>query len=290
MQDDQEKVKSMAMDLPSEDRRESAVANAGPADAPAPEPGAPLGTKAPRPRARPGGSGDGPQAPDARGVLPRFSAMQSVKDLDRSRVGYRVAKRAFDIAFSACVIAVGLVPGLLLAAAIRLDSPGNPFYGQARVGRTHRDGSQSTFTMWKFRSMRKGADRGLSELLDRSDVAGPMFKMREDPRVTRVGRFLRRHSIDEFPQFVNVLMGQMSVVGPRPPLPREVALYDERALQRLAVKPGLTGYWQVGGRSDLDFDEMVELDLAYIRDRSVWTDLRVIARTVRVVFTGEGAV
>lgn len=113
------------MDLPSEDRRESAVANAGPADAPAPEPGAPLGTKAPRPRARPGGSGDGPQAPDARGVLPRFSAMQSVKDLDRSRVGYRVAKRAFDIAFSACVIAVGLVPGLLLAAAIRLDSPGN---------------------------------------------------------------------------------------------------------------------------------------------------------------------
>ena len=248
-----------------------------------------LGTKAPRPDPSRAPTAAGSQIPDERGVLPRFSAMQSIKDAERGRLGYRVAKRAFDIAFSACVLAAGLVPGLVLAAVICLDSPGGPLYGQERVGRTHRDGSLSTFRMWKFRSMRRGADRELEGLLGRNEAQGALFKMRDDPRVTRVGRFLRRHSIDEFPQFVNVLMGHMSVVGPRPPLPREVELYDERALGRLAVKPGLTCYWQVGGRSDLGFDEMVGLDLAYIRERSAWVDLKVIARTVKVVFTGEGA-
>ena len=116
-----------------------------------------------------------------------------------------------------------------------------------------------------------------------------MFKMRDDPRVTRIGRFIRKHSIDEFPQFLNVLLGDMSVVGPRPPLPEEVAEYDEWAMQRLAVKPGLTGPWQVGGRSDVDFDDMVRLDLGYIARRGVMTDLKLILQTVAVVFTGKGA-
>ena len=154
---------------------------------------------------------------DECGVLPRFVGMQSVKDWDRSRLGYRFVKRAFDICFSGCVLAVIAVPSLVLAAAIRAESEGNPFYGQVRVGHTHRDGSLSTFRMWKFRSMYKDADERLKDLLDQNEVAGAMFKMKNDPRVTRIGRFIRKHSIDEFPQFLNVFLGDMSVVGPRPP-------------------------------------------------------------------------
>ena len=206
------------------------------------------------------------------------------------RLGYRACKRVFDIVFSLCVIVVGLVPGLLLALAIRLESPGNPFYGQIRVGRVHKDGSLSTFRIWKFRSMYRGADKRLAELLSGSDVSGAMFKMKDDPRVTRIGRFIRKHSIDEFPQFLNVLMGHMSVVGPRPPLPREVELYSERDKRRLSVKPGITGLWQVSGRSDLDFDDMVNLDLEYIEKRGCLYDLGLIARTVGEVFSGKGAV
>ena len=219
----------------------------------------------------------------------RLLLLRKVRDWDGSRLGYRVVKRAFDIVFSACVIAVALVPSALLCLAIRLETPGCPIYGQKRVGRIGPDGRPREFTMWKFRSMVKGADGMLDQLLEKNEVEGPMFKMAEDPRVTRIGRFIRRHSIDEFPQFVNVLLGQMSVVGPRPPLPREVEQYDAWAMQRLAVKPGLTGPWQVGGRSDVDFDDMVRLDLGYIARRGVRTDLVLIAQTVAVLFTGKGA-
>ncbi|MCF6412933.1 sugar transferase [Collinsella tanakaei] len=215
--------------------------------------------------------------------------MRSAEARDRSRLGYRVVKRLFDIVFSLAVILVALVPSVLLCVAIRLESPGCPLYGQKRVGRIGPDGRPREFTMWKFRSMVKDADKQLDQLLDRNEVEGPMFKMADDPRVTRIGRFIRRHSIDEFPQFANVLLGQMSVVGPRPPLPREVEQYDEWAMQRLAVKPGLTGPWQVGGRSNLDFDDMVRLDLGYIARRGVKTDLILILQTVAVVFTGGGA-
>lgn len=204
-------------------------------------------------------------------------------------MGYRFVKRVFDIVFSLAVILVALVPSALLCLAIRLETPGCPLYGQKRVGRIGPDGKPREFTMWKFRSMVKGADAMKADLLEKNEVSGPMFKMADDPRVTRVGRFIRRHSIDEFPQFVNVLLGQMSVVGPRPPLPNEVAEYDAWAMQRLAVKPGLTGPWQVGGRSDVGFDDMVRLDLGYIARRSVKTDLVIIAQTVAVVFTGKGA-
>lgn len=146
---------------------------------------------------------------DECGVLPRFVGMQSVKDWDRSRLGYRFVKRAFDICFSGCVLAVIAVPSLVLAAAIRAESEGNPFYGQVRVGHTHRDGSLSTFRMWKFRSMYKDAGKRLKDLLDQNEVAGAMFKMKNDPRVTRIGRFIRKHSIDEFPQFLNVFLGDI---------------------------------------------------------------------------------
>ena len=205
--------------------------------------------------------------------------------LRSGRIGYRVAKRAFDVVFSACVLVCLSWLFLIIAVAIKLDDPVGPvLFSQVRVGRDGRE-----FRMWKFRSMVKDADRKLEELLDRNEVEGPMFKMADDPRVTRIGRFIRRHSIDEFPQFINVLLGQMSVVGPRPPLPREVEQYDEWAMQRLAVKPGLTGPWQVGGRSDVDFDDMVRLDLGYIARRSVKTDMVIILQTVAVVFTGKGA-
>lgn len=216
-------------------------------------------------------------------------AMQSIMDWDRSRLVYRAVKRTFDIAFSGVALVLIAIPSLVLAAAIRLESEGNPFYSQIRVGQTHRDGSLSTFRMWKFRSMYRDADERLAELKEQNEIAGAMFKMRDDPRVTRIGRFIRKHSIDEFPQFLNVFLGQMSVVGPRPPLPNEVALYTEYDLQRLAVKPGITGWWQVTDRNDTDFDGMVRRDLEYIAKRGVATDLKIVALTVVEMITGGGA-
>lgn len=223
------------------------------------------------------------------GKYDRYQAMQDLRDANQGKWLYRAGRRIFDIAFSGVVIAVGLIPGALICAAICLESPGCPIYAQKRISRMHRDGKIHEFTMYKFRSMYKDADKRLEELQCYNEVDGAMFKVKDDPRVTKVGKFLRKHSIDEFPQFLNVFLGQMTIVGPRPPLPNEVAEYDAWAMQRLAVKPGLTGYWQVGGRSDLDFNEMVELDLKYIRERSLLVNLRTILQTIKVVFTGEGA-
>ena len=205
------------------------------------------------------------------------------------RWGYRFVKRAFDIAFSLAAIAVLVVPSIILCVAIRLESPGNPLYSQKRVGRIGRDGQVRTFDMYKFRSMSADADERLAELADLNEADGPLFKIKDDPRVTRIGRFIRKHSVDELPQFLNCLMGQLSCVGPRPPLPSEVAQYDERAMRRLSVKPGLTGYWQVSGRSDTTFDDMVAMDLAYIEERSFLVDIKVIAKTVAAMFNGKGA-
>lgn len=206
-----------------------------------------------------------------------------------NRRGYRVAKRLFDIAFSAAVVAVGLIPGAALCLAIRLESPGNPIYVQRRVARITRRGEVRTFPMLKFRSMYEDADERLEELRAKNEADGPLFKIKDDPRVTRIGRFIRKHSIDEFPQFLNVLAGDLSVVGPRPALPREVKQYDGRAMRRLSVKPGLTCYWQTRGRSATTFQEMVDLDLQYIEDRGPITDLKLIFDTIKVVFSGDGA-
>ena len=229
------------------------------------------------------------QAMNGGDVSMRYKAMQTLKDWDNSRLAYRTVKRVFEIVFSGCVLVVIAIPSLVLAAAIRLESEGNPFYSQIRVGQTHRDGTLSTFRMWKFRSMYKDADERLAELKERNEIAGAMFKMKEDPRVTKIGKFIRKHSIDEFPQFVNVFLGQMSVVGPRPPLPNEVAEYTEYDLQRLAVKPGITGWWQVTDRNSTGFDGMVQRDLEYIAKRGPVTDLKIIVLTVIEVITGKGA-
>ncbi len=229
------------------------------------------------------------QAMDRRESAGRYKAMQSIVELDRSRLAYRAVKRAFDIVFSGVVLVVIAIPSLVLAALIRLESEGSPFYSQIRVGQTRPDGSLTTFRMWKFRSMYKDADERLAELRERNEIAGAMFKMKEDPRVTRIGKFIRKHSIDEFPQFLNVFLGQMSVVGPRPPLPNEVAEYTEYDLQRLAVKPGIAGLWQVTERNSTGFDGMVRRDLEYIAKRGVWFDLKIILLTVIEVVSGNGA-
>ncbi|MFH9607151.1 exopolysaccharide biosynthesis polyprenyl glycosylphosphotransferase [Streptomyces sp. NPDC017448] len=180
---------------------------------------------------------------------------------------------------------LALAPLLLaVALGIRLSSRGPVFHRQVRQGRHNRP-----FTMWKFRTMVTDAEQLKARLAVANEVDGPLFKMRRDPRVTPVGRVLRRTSIDELPQLVNVLLGHMSLVGPRPPLPEEAARYDEREHRRLAVKPGLTGLWQVSGRSDLSWQETVSLDLWYVDNWSVAADLGLLARTVRAVADGRGA-
>lgn len=195
-----------------------------------------------------------------------------------------VANRAMDLAIASAAL-VALAPVLLTTAvAIKLDSRGSVLFRQTRVGK---DGQ--TFPMLKFRSMHVDAEARLSAVLDNSDREGVCFKARNDPRITRVGRFIRRSSIDELPQIINVLRGEMSIVGPRPALPREVAQYPARALGRLAAKPGITGIWQVSGRADVSFDNMVEMDLIYARSKTILLDLILILLTFRAVVSGRGA-
>ncbi|WP_084528296.1 sugar transferase [Nocardia crassostreae] len=200
---------------------------------------------------------------------------------DRAR-SYR--KAAFDIAFAA--VALLLVAPVMLATAfaVKLSSPGPIFYKSSRIGLNGKP-----FRMIKFRSMRNDADRTLPALLAENEAAGPLFKMRTDPRVTPVGRILRKFSLDELPQFINVLRGEMSVVGPRPPLPGEVEDYDWKVRRRLLVKPGLTGLWQVSSRSDLPWDEAVRLDLSYVENWSMMQDLLIIKKTITAVARSTGA-
>ncbi|RPK89866.1 exopolysaccharide biosynthesis polyprenyl glycosylphosphotransferase [Streptomyces sp. ADI98-10] len=180
---------------------------------------------------------------------------------------------------------LALAPLLLaVALSVRLSSRGPVFHRQVRQGQHNRP-----FTMWKFRTMVADAEKLKAQLAAANEVEGPLFKMRSDPRVTPVGRMLRRTSIDELPQLLNVLLGHMSLVGPRPPLPEEASRYDEREHRRLAVKPGLTGLWQVSGRSDLSWQETVSLDLWYVDNWSVAADMGLLARTVRAVTDGRGA-
>jgi exopolysaccharide biosynthesis polyprenyl glycosylphosphotransferase len=171
-----------------------------------------------------------------------------------------------------------------IAAAVKLTSQGPVFFRQTRVAR---DGNE--FAMLKFRSMVDGADGQVDELTEQNDHDGVLFKIREDPRVTGVGRFLRRYSLDELPQLWNVLRGDMSIVGPRPPLPSEVSQYGGDVGRRLMVKPGITGLWQVSGRSDLSWDESVRLDLYYVENWSLTLDLVIVGKTVKAVLAGSGA-
>ncbi|MFC0681627.1 sugar transferase [Lysobacter korlensis] len=193
-------------------------------------------------------------------------------------------KRGLDIVASAFGLLVLLPAFGVIAALIKLDSPGPVFFRQERVGRNGR-----TFSMVKFRSMVATAEHDLAGLLDQNEGAGVLFKIRHDPRVTPLGRVLRKFSLDELPQLWNVLRGDMSIVGPRPPLPREVDAYERDVHRRLYIKPGLTGMWQVSGRSELSWDESVRLDLYYVENWSLTVDLMIIWRTIRVVLKPEGA-
>lgn len=195
-------------------------------------------------------------------------------------------RRIQDVVLSILALSVLWLPMLLMALIIEIDSPGaSPIFAQTRIGR---DGKP--FTLYKFRSMRPHAEKELAELLPYNEMDGPVFKIKNDPRITRVGRFIRRCSLDELPQLYNVLRGDMSIVGPRPALPREVAQYDAYAKQRLLITPGLTCYWQIQpNRNSLSFDEWLELDIRYIKERSFLTDWKIIFATVGTVFgmTGE---
>lgn len=193
-------------------------------------------------------------------------------------------KRLLDLVVGGLGLLAALPIWLVIAAAIKLDSPGPVFFVQERVGRGNRP-----FRFYKFRTMHLDAESRLAELLDRNEAAGPVFKMRRDPRVTRVGYVLRRTSLDELPQLFNVLKGEMSLVGPRPPLPREVDKYRPSDAVRLIVKPGLTCLWQTRGRSNCSFDEWMEFDRQYVRTLSLWLDLQILLRTVWVVVTCDGA-
>jgi len=195
-----------------------------------------------------------------------------------------VVKRLSDIVLTGLGSLIALPLILLVALAIRLDSRGPILYSQMRIGKNGRP-----FRCYKFRSMVRGADALRQDISDLNEASGPLFKMREDPRCTRVGRFLRRFSLDELPQLYNVLRGEMSLVGPRPNLPAEVDAYAEWHKKRLSVSPGITGLWQVSGRSDLTFDEMVLLDIYYVEDWSVALDLNILLRSIPAVVRGRGA-
>ncbi|MGN7455224.1 sugar transferase [Paenibacillus pasadenensis] len=198
---------------------------------------------------------------------------------------YEGMKRAVDVGCSLIGLVLLSPVFVLIGLLIKLEDPkGSVFFYQTRVGK---DGKP--FRMFKFRSMVSNAEERLKELLAQNEVQGAMFKMKNDPRITRVGRFIRKTSIDELPQLVNVLQGSMSLVGPRPPLPREVAEYTPYDRQRLDVTPGCTGLWQVSGRSSLTFEQMVELDLQYVRERSLGMDARILLRTVRVLLGSKDA-
>lgn len=193
-------------------------------------------------------------------------------------------KRLFDMLISFLAIVVLMPLFILTGLAIRLSSPGPVFFRQTRCGLNGRK-----FVLLKFRSMVKGADMKKRELQRQNEMDGPVFKMKRDPRITPVGRFMRKFSIDELPQLINVFRGDMSLVGPRPPLPAEVELYESWQRRRLSMKPGLTCIWQVSGRNKIDFEHWMEMDLQYIDTFSLWLDFKLLVRTVFVVLTGYGA-
>jgi exopolysaccharide biosynthesis polyprenyl glycosylphosphotransferase len=196
----------------------------------------------------------------------------------------RYAKRAIDLVGSG--LGLTLISPLLIgvAIAIKIDSRGPVFFKQERIGKNSRK-----FKMLKFRSMFIDAEKRLAELIDKNEAGGALFKIKDDPRITKTGKFIRRYSIDELPQLFKVFTGEMSLVGPRPPLERELAEYEGWQLKRVDTVPGMTGLWQVSGRSDISFDEMVRMDIFYIDHWSIWLDVKILLKTIPAVITGKGA-
>lgn len=215
---------------------------------------------------------------------PGVPSPQDVSFVVPHSAGYHFAKRVFDLVAATCglLLLLPLLP--VIAILIKLDSPGPIIFSQRRVGKGGR-----LFTCYKFRSMVRDAESMRSELSHLNEATGPAFKIRDDPRVTEVGGFLRRSSLDEIPQLVNVLCGQMSIVGPRPQIPAEVELYEPWQRRRLEVKPGITCLWQIAGRSHIGFDEWMRLDLEYLRRRSLGLDLWILLRTLPAVIARKGA-
>lgn len=210
----------------------------------------------------------------------------SIQEFEKiEKRSYLVGKRMIDIILSIIAIIVTSPIMLLVALAIKLEDPKGPvIFAQNRSGIYPR-----VFEMYKFRSMYTDAEDRLSELQHLNEQTGPVFKIKNDPRITKVGRFIRKTSLDELPQFFNVLKGDMSIVGPRPALPREVAQYNEYQMQRLLVKPGITCIWQISGRNNINFEQWVELDIEYIKTRSLWLDFKLILLTIPALLGDETA-
>jgi exopolysaccharide biosynthesis polyprenyl glycosylphosphotransferase len=219
----------------------------------------------------------------------RSSSIAPSQDLDAPiipvrHIPYAAAKRITDILISFIALVLAAPALLIVGLLVKLTSRGPIIFKQTRVG-----AGGKPFTCYKFRSMCQNAETIRTQFLHLNEVSGPVFKIKDDPRMTPIGRFIRKFSLDELPQLVNVLRGEMSIVGPRPPVPNEVATYNARQQRRLSVKPGLTCLWQINGRSNIGFDRWVELDILYIETMSFWNDIKIILKTFPAVITGRGA-
>ena len=210
--------------------------------------------------------------------------LENIEENKENLKFYEICKRGIDI--------IGAGSGLLLlspviaivSCAVKFTSKGPIFFSQKRVGK-----NGQLFDMYKFRSMVVNAEELKEKLANQNEMSGPMFKMKDDPRVTKVGKFIRKTSLDELPQLWNVLKGDMSLVGPRPSLPKEVKQFEKWMYKRLTVKPGLTCYWQVSGRNNIDFEDWMKLDISYVEDRNLWIDIKLIFKTVGVLFGDKNA-
>jgi exopolysaccharide biosynthesis polyprenyl glycosylphosphotransferase len=197
---------------------------------------------------------------------------------------YNLFKRTVDLIGSLFGLIFFSPVMLVIAIAIKLESKGPVFFIQERIGLNGK-----SFKMYKFRSMVVNAEELKESLQEKNEMSGPMFKIKDDPRITTIGKFIRRTSIDELPQFINVFLGEMSIVGPRPNLPNEVSKFTDYQKRKLLVKPGLTCYWQVMGRNNIDFEEWMELDVRYLRERSTWVDIKLIISTFKLIFGDNNA-
>ena len=197
---------------------------------------------------------------------------------------YLIPKRILDIILSFIAIAILSIPCLIVAIFIVIESRGSPIFVQERIGKNGK-----AFKMYKFRSMYKDAEKLRKDIIKQNEMDGPTFKIKKDPRITKIGKFIRKYSIDELPQLLNIFLGNMTIVGPRPALPAEVSEYTEFQRQRLLAKQGLTCYWQVSGRSEIDFEDWMKLDVKYIGEQNIFTDFKIILKTFPAVFKGDGA-
>ena len=210
--------------------------------------------------------------------------MSEVIENERSNILYEVIKRIIDVvaSFTGLILLSPLI--LIVSILIKLESKGEVIFKQKRVGLNGKE-----FYMYKFRSMVINAEELKEQLESQNEMSGPMFKIKDDPRITNVGKFIRKTSIDELPQLINVIKGDMSLVGPRPSLPKEVKKFEQWMMERLEVKPGLTCIWQVSGRNNIDFEDWMKLDISYVEDRNLWIDIKLIFKTVFVLFGDKNA-